>query len=88
MTISNATYVLRGHGRIEPGWMRECFQLFRGRNVNIRKLVLMKDQDPDCYAMMEIQFVLTPEATESAFIETLEERLAALESCEKTLVPA
>ena len=84
----SATYVLKGYGRIEPGWMQDCFRLFKERSVNIRRLVLMKTEDPDCFSMLEIQFVLTPDQIGATFLTTLEERLSALSLSEKTLTPA
>jgi hypothetical protein len=87
MTAS-VSYTLKGYGRIDPAWMRDCFQLFKERRVNIRKLLLMQDGDPAYYSMLELQFVVPPEAEQSSFLKTLEERLDSLDLAEKALVPA
>ena len=82
----SAVYLLKGYGRIAPDWMRDCFRLFKERQVNIRKLVLMQNGDPTCFSMLEIQFVLMPEE-HTAFLAGLEDRLSEQAWVEKTLLP-
>jgi hypothetical protein len=62
---SNAVYVLKGYGQIDPAWARDCVLLFKMHQVNIRKLVLLKIGHPDCFSMLEIQFVLTTEGQDT-----------------------
>ncbi|HEY9687897.1 MAG TPA: hypothetical protein V6C52_13055 [Coleofasciculaceae cyanobacterium] len=85
---ANVNYTLKGYGRIDPAWMRDCFQLFKERRINIRKLLLMQNGDPAYYSMLELQFVLPSEAAQSSFLKTLEERLDSLDLAEKVLAPA
>jgi hypothetical protein len=86
MTAS-VNYTLKGTGRIDPAWMRECFRLFKERRINIRKLLLMQNGDPGCFSLLELQFVLTPEAAQSAFLQALKERLDMLALAETVLAP-
>lgn len=79
-----ALYTLKGYGRIEPGWMRECFRLFKTRGVNIRKLVLMKNGQPDCFSMLELQFAVG-NSEEAAFLPLLESQLSQLKWISQTL---
>jgi glycine cleavage system regulatory protein len=71
--VQHITYVLKGYGTIEPGWVQDCFRLFRERSINIRKLLLLKTADPDKYAMLEVQFVVASDA--GPFLDTLEQCL-------------
>ncbi len=72
--LASTAFTFKGYGRIDPVWMRECLQLFRERQINIRKLVLLKNGDPACFSMMEIQFVPSGQDAE-AFLARLEECL-------------
>ena len=88
-------YIFKGHGSIEPDWVRDCFRLFRDRAVNIRKLVLLRDGQPEHFAMLEIQFVLPaseaeiPESNAKTgdFLEVLEARVASQRWNEQSLTP-
>lgn len=81
-----AAYILKGYGSIDPQWVRECFHLFKENSVNIRKLVLLKNGQPDRFALLEIQFVLPQEqAQESSFMQALTSRLSTQQWQEQTL---
>jgi hypothetical protein len=80
------SYVLTGYGSIESAWVREFFNLFKREQVNIRKVVLLKNGDPRLFSMMEIQFVVKPE--QEAFLGNLNRHLDKLSWQEKTLLPA
>lgn len=86
-----AAYILKGHGSIDPAWVRNCFRLFKERSVNIRKLVLLKNGQPNYFAMLEIQFVLSPDQVEKpdsqAFLAELREQIASQSWHEQTLTP-
>jgi hypothetical protein len=55
---SNATYMLKANGSIEPTWLLGCLNLFKERGITIRKLLLLKNGCPDRFSMLEIHFVL------------------------------
>jgi hypothetical protein len=59
--MGREVYILKGYGSIDPAWVRDCFCLFRDRAVNIRKLVLLSNGQPERYAMLELHFVLSPD---------------------------
>ncbi len=80
-----ASYILKGHGQIDPVWVQGCFQLFKERSVNIRKLLLLKNGQPERFAMLEIQFVVSPEDTQ--FLSALQERLATQSWTEQSVLP-
>jgi hypothetical protein len=67
---NSVTYILKGYGRIDSGWVKDCFGLFREQDVNIRKLLLLKNGHPDCFSMLEVHFVL-PESIPSGANESL-----------------
>lgn len=52
------TYILQGYGAIQPQWVQDCLQLFKTEQVNLRKVVLLKNGDPRCFSMLEIHFLL------------------------------
>jgi len=78
------TYVLQGYGAIEPNWVQFCLHLFKNEQVNLRKVVLLKNQDPLYFSMLEIHFVLPKtqagktlnETLNHPFIEQLQSALA------------
>lgn len=84
-------YLLKGHGSIEPDWVRDCFRLFKDRAVNIRKLVLLRNGQPDHFAMLEIQFTLPVDEDQTGapdeFLAILQTRLAAQRWNEQSLTP-
>jgi hypothetical protein len=61
------TYILQGHGAIEAHWVQGCLHLFKRHQINLRKVVLLKNGNPDCFSMLEIHFLLPQES------ETLED---------------
>jgi hypothetical protein len=80
---SNVQYVFSGAGSIDPFWVRTCLNLFRERQVNIRRLVLLraipehKSRDA-FFSHMELQFSLpvSPAALLSPpFLALLEQQL-------------
>ena len=85
---NSATYVLKGYGNIDPGWVRECFGLFKAQDVCIRKLLLLKNGNPACFSMLEIHFSL-PQLDEALpdhpFLTDLSSRLAEQDWKEQTL---
>ncbi len=52
------TYILKGYGAIEPQWVQSCLHLFKLEQVNLRKVILLKNNTPDCFSMLEIHFLL------------------------------
>ena len=82
------TYVLQGYGTIRDEWVRDCLHLFKSQNINLRKVVLMKNGNPDSFSMLEIHFILPQEAAnlttnaleqakqEQPFLEQLQAALA------------
>lgn len=73
MTASGQ-YVFKGVGQIDADWVGLCLHLFRQKQINIRRLVLLKDLqkpvqaqvNPSCFSCMELQFTLNenqPQAT-------------------------
>ena len=78
-----STYLLKGHGTLEPGWVSTCFALFKERGINIRKLVLVRNAAPQLDTL-EIQFVLR-ESDREAFLQSLERQLDSLAWQDKTL---
>ncbi len=80
---NTATYVLKGYGDIDPGWIRECFGLFKVQEVCIRKLLLLKNGNVSSktadFSMLEIHFTL-PLSEEAPvephpFLKALNDRL-------------
>lgn len=73
-----ATYCLKGYGELDPLWVKELLALFKSQSVNIRKLVLLKVDRPDVFAVLEVVFALpgddSPEATH--FLSLVEQKLA------------
>lgn len=88
---NSVTYILKGYGNIDPAWVKRCFNLFREQDVNIRKLLLLKNGHPDCFSMLEVHFIL-PEADlleqNAAFIGALNSQLAQQAWLEQSLGPA
>lgn len=82
--VEPVAYTLKGYGAFDMAWVRDCFRLFRARQVNIRKLLLL-NSDPGC-AMLEIQFTLAPE-TADGFLEALEACTRNVTWQEKSLAP-
>ena len=84
-------YILKGHGSIDPAWVRDCFCLFRDRAVNIRKLVLLSDGQPERYAMLELHFVLSPDEMANSqpglFIADLQATLSRQQWQDQSLLP-
>lgn len=72
---NDGVYILKGYGHLEPVWVNRFFALFRQRQVNIRKLVLLKNGHPECFSMLEVHFVLSLQGEHSAFMELLSEHL-------------
>lgn len=64
-------YVLQGYGTIDPNWVQSCLHLFKDGQVNLRKVVLLKNQDPVRFSMLEIHFALPKTPSEP----TQDERL-------------
>jgi hypothetical protein len=89
---NTATYALKGYGNIDPGWVRECFGLFKAQDVCIRKLLLLKSgnasSDTGGFSMLEIHFAL-PLADETLeahpFLAVLNGRLDGQDWTERTL---
>jgi hypothetical protein len=52
------TYILKGYGSIQPDWVQDCLRLFKSEQVNLRKVVLLKNGDPRCFSMLELHFLL------------------------------
>ena len=52
------TYILQGYGAIAPQWVQHCLHLFKQEQVNLRKVVLLKNGTPECFSMLEIHFLL------------------------------
>jgi hypothetical protein len=86
MQHGTQNYVLTGYGSMESAWVREFFNLFKREQVNIRKVVLLKNGDPKVFAMLEIQFVIQP--GQDGFMSNLNRHLDKLSWQEKTLLPA
>ncbi len=81
---SSTVYILKGYGQIDPAWARACVLLFKSHQVNIRKLVLLKNGHPDYFSMLEIQFALATEA-QVAFLEHLDDYLQKQSWTEQSL---
>ena len=78
---TNAAYVLKAHGTIDAEWLQDCLDLFKERNVCIRKLLLLKDCHPDYFSMMELHFNLPQQAVSEVeashpFLTLLNEQMA------------
>lgn len=84
----SVTYILKGHGHIDPLWVKQCFGLFKAQGICIRKLLLMKNGNPACFSMLEIHFVL-PESmaggNAAVFLEILNGQLLQQDWIEQTL---
>lgn len=73
--LSTTAYVLKAQGEFDVAWMRDCFRLFKERQVNIRKFLLLRKGNADAASMLEIQFVLAENNPASeAFLQALDER--------------
>ncbi len=57
-TTMQQTYILQGYGDIQASWVQHCLQLFKTQQVNLRKVVLLKNGHPDYFSMLEIHFLL------------------------------
>jgi hypothetical protein len=65
MTASTQ-YVFKGVGQIDADWVGLCLHLFRQKQINIRRLVLLKglqkqaqpQANSSCFSCMELQFTL------------------------------
>jgi len=57
------TYILKGYGSIQPDWVQDCLRLFKDEQINLRKMVLLKNGDPKCFSMLEIHFLLPQAST-------------------------
>lgn len=82
----NVTYQLNGYGRIEAAWVQHCLQLFKSNQVSIRKLLLLKEDHPEHYVLLELQFILDPPQCE-AFLPHLSDCVAQLHCEHKQLTP-
>lgn len=75
-----AVYILKGQGQIDPLWVRDSLMLFKESAINIRKLILLKNGQPDMFSLLEIQFVLPsgtpPNHSADDFMQALRIRLA------------
>ncbi len=71
------TYCLKGYGELDPSWIKELLALFRSQSVNIRKLVLVKAEQPDRFALLEVVFALPGDHSGQAthFLTTVEQKL-------------
>jgi hypothetical protein len=90
---ASVTYVLKGHGAIDPAWMRGCLNLFKERRVNIRRLVVTSDallshDDARCFSMLEIQFALPAADAPNPFLGLLESTLQQQHWIDRTLNPS
>ncbi len=85
--VGPLAYTLKGYGTFDMAWMRDCFRLFKDRQVNIRKLLLLKSGPSQACSMLEIQFTLPPEAADG-FLQALEECTRGVAWQEKSLAPA
>lgn len=56
------TYILQGYGTIQPQWVQSCLHLFKSQQINLRKVILLKNGNPDCFSMLEIHFLLEQDA--------------------------
>lgn len=73
-----STYCLKGYGELDPLWVKDLLALFRSQSVNIRKLVLLKAERPDVFAVLEVVFALPGEdsAQTAEFLSIVEQQLA------------
>ncbi len=73
-----ATYCLKGYGELDPLWVKELLALFKSQSVNIRKLVLLKVDRADVFAVLEVVFALPGDDSPQAahFLSAVEQKLA------------
>lgn len=71
------TYCLKGYGELDPLWVKDLLALFKSQAVNIRKLVLLKAERPDMFALLEVVFALPSDDSglTTHFLTTVEQKL-------------
>jgi hypothetical protein len=73
---NEGAYILKGYGQIDPDWVLRFFSLFKQQQVNIRKLVLLKNGHPACFSMLEVHFIPPDGESQAIFLQQLERHLA------------
>jgi hypothetical protein len=73
---NEGAYILKGYGQIDPNWMLRFFSLFKQQQVNIRKLILLKNGHPACFSMLEVHFIPPSGESQVAFLQKLDQHLA------------
>ena len=69
-------YCLKGYGQIQQNWVCDFFEVFKQHQVNIRKLILLKnEQPPHCFSMLELHFVLPVGETQNPFMELVHQQI-------------
>jgi hypothetical protein len=85
------TYILKGYGSIQPDWVQSCLQLFKSEQINLRKVVLLKNGDPRCFSMLELHFLLPqgqPLHDAHPFLGQLKTSLSRQPWTQQTLLPS
>jgi hypothetical protein len=87
------TYILQGYGAIQPDWVQQCLHLFKRQQINLRKVVLLKNGHPDYFSMVEIHFLLAQADNNTAqpphpFLAQLEQTLARQSWLEQSVRPS